>query len=131
MLKVMQKKALRIVCGSRYNSHTGDLFETNKITKVENIFERDSLLMTFKFQNKSLPKAILNLYEDSLHDKDMVTRQHSSCVLRPKNGMQNGEMMYDILDCWNRIGKNLREEKYFKDFKFKVKNVLNKYIPCD
>ena len=131
MLKVIQKKAIRIVCGSNYNSHTGDLFETNKITKVENIFERDSLLMTFKFQNKSLPKAILNLYENSLHDKNMLTRQHSSCILRPKNGMRNGEMMYDILDCWNRIGKNIREEKYFKDFKFKVKNVLNKYIACD
>ena len=33
--------------------------------------------------------------------------------------------MYDIIDNWNRIGSNLREEKYFKEFKNKIKTLLN------
>ena len=61
MLKVIQKKALRVVFGTKYNAHTSGLFQSNGITKVENIFERDS----FKYQNKSLPQAIIELYDNS------------------------------------------------------------------
>ena len=28
--------------------------------------------------------------------------------------------MYDIIDNWNRIGRNLREEKYYKELKTKL-----------
>ena len=64
MLKVIQKKAIRVVFGTKYNAHTSGLFQSNGITKVENIFERDSLLMTFKYQNKTLPRAIIELYDN-------------------------------------------------------------------
>ena len=57
-----QPDPLRIVFGKKYNAHTGGLFQSSGITKVENIFERDSLLMTFKYQNRSLPKAIFELF---------------------------------------------------------------------
>ena len=117
MLKTVQKKALRIVFSARYNAHTNSLFETSKITKVENIFEKESLLMTFKFQNKTLPNAIIDLYESSLHDKNILTRQQTSCILRPKKDLKTGNLMYEIIDAWNRIGSPARAEKTLKLFK--------------
>ena len=63
-----QPDPLRIVFGKKYNAHTGGLFQSSGITKVENIFERDSLLMTFKYQNRSLPKAIIESF--SQHEQD-------------------------------------------------------------
>ena len=42
MLKTLQKKAVRIVHGKKYNSHTNELFQKSDITKVKNIFEQDS-----------------------------------------------------------------------------------------
>ena len=131
MLKVIQKKALRIVFGTKYNAHTGGLFQSSGITKVENIFERDSLLMTFKYQNKSLPKAIIELYDHSLYANNILTRHQTSCILRPKKELRNGDLMYEIIDNWNRIGKNLREEKYYKEFKITLKSLQNKYFKCD
>ena len=131
MLKVIQKKALRVVFGTKYNAHTSGLFQSNGITKVENIFERDSLLLTFKYQNKSLPKAIIELYDNSMYGNNILTRHQTSCILRPKKELRNGDLMYDIIDNWNRIGSNLREEKYFKDFKNKIKTLLNKYLKCE
>ena len=57
MLKVIQKKAIRVVFGTKYNAHTSGLFQSNGITKIENIFERDSLLLlTFKYQKKVFHK---------------------------------------------------------------------------
>ena len=131
MLKVIQKKAIRIVFGTKYNAHTGGLFQSSGITKVENIFERDSLLMTFKYQNKSLPKAIIELYDNSLYANNILTRHQTSCILRPKKELRNGDLMYEIIDNWNRIGKNLREEKYYKEFKITLKSLQNKYFKCD
>ena len=64
MLKIIQKNALRIVFNTKYNAHTSVLFELSKITKIENIYERNSLLMTYKFQSRNLPKAIIEMYEN-------------------------------------------------------------------
>ena len=87
--------------------------------------------MTFKYQNKSLPQAIIELYDNSLYGNNILTRHQTSCILRPKKELRNGDLMYDIIDNWNRIGSNLREEKYFKDFKNKIKTLQNKYLKCE
>ena len=50
MLKVIQKKALRVVFGTKYNAHTSGLFQSNGITKVENIFESDKKTKVFQKQ---------------------------------------------------------------------------------
>ena len=75
--------------------------------------------MTYKFQNKTLPKAIKDLFDSSIYDKNILTRQQTSRVLRPKKGLKNGNLMYDIIDAWNRIGNPTREEKTLKSFKKK------------
>ena len=131
MLKIVQKKALRIIFSVKYNAHTSNLFQTSKITKVENIFEKESLLMTYKFQNKTLPKAIIDLFDSSIHDKNILTRQQTSRVLRPKKGLKNGNLMYDIIDAWNRIGNPTREEKTLKSFKKKIISMQNSYVKCN
>ena len=131
MLSILQKKALRIIFSAKYNAHTDPLFERSRITKVENTFEKESLLMTYKFQNNCLPTSIQKLFENSLYDKDRITRYLSSCVLRPKRELKNGLLMYDIIDHWNRIGESSRNEKTFRGFKRNVTAKLNNFIPCN
>ena len=41
-LKTVQKKALRIVFSKKYNAHTDGLFEKGRISKEENIFEKEA-----------------------------------------------------------------------------------------
>ena len=78
-LKTVQRKALLIVFSKKYNAHTDGRFEKRRITKVENIFEKEALLMTHKFQKKELPTAIMQLYENSLKDSSVKTRQSTTC----------------------------------------------------
>ena len=131
MLKTLQKKAIRICFSAKYNSHTASLFEKSKITKAENIFEKESLLMAFKFQNKSLPTAIINLFENSLYDKNIITRQLTSCTLRPNRELKIGNLMYEIINFWNRIGSSARNEKTLIGFKRKITGMLNSFIECN
>ena len=87
--------------------------------------------MTYKFQNNCLPTSIQKLFDNSLYDKDRITRYLSSCVLRPKRELKNGLLMYDIIDHWNRIGESSRNEKTFRGFKRNVTAKLNNFIPCN
>jgi hypothetical protein len=130
-LKTTQKKALRIIYSVKYNGHTSSLFEKSKITKVENIFEKESLILTYKYQNKILPPAIQDLFDKSLYDKNIMTRHLTSCILRPKRELKNGDILYEIIDSWNRIGSSARNEKTLKSFKKKIISMQNKYVDCN
>ena len=130
MLRILQKKAIRIIFSVKYNAHTSSLFDKSKITKVENIFEKESLITAYKFQNKILPNAIMDLFKDSLYDNNIITRQQTSCILRPSRELNPGDLMYDILNYWNRIGSSSREESTLNGFKKKITSMLNSYSEC-
>ena len=51
----LQKKSIRIISLSKYNSHTEPLFKTNNILKVEDIFQLNCLKFYYKFCNDCLP----------------------------------------------------------------------------
>ena len=130
MLKIAQKKALRLVFSVKYNAHTDNLFERSKITKVENIFEKESLLLAYKYKEKSLPNAIMNLFEKSQHEPNMLTRSQNTCILRPNRELKPGFLMYDILNFWNRSSQSLRDEPTYKNFKRKITENHNISIEC-
>ena len=129
-LKTVQKKALRIVFSKKYNAHTDGLFEKGRITKVENIFEKEALVMTHKFQKKELPTAIKQLYENSLDDSSVKTRQSTACNLRPKCQLKEGNLMFDVLDSWNKAVYTVRNEKSLKSVKKTILAKKNSYLPC-
>ena len=74
MLKTLQKKAIRIVHGTKYDSHTNKLFQKSRITKVENILNKQSLLLTYNYQQKNFPNEILKLFDNNLHNNNILTQ---------------------------------------------------------
>ena len=59
----LQKKALRIMTGSKYNAHTEPLFKQLNIMKLEDSFSLQCFKFYHKFNTNSLPKyfAIFSL----------------------------------------------------------------------
>ena len=55
----------------------------------------------------------------------------NSCVLRTKKELINEDLVYDIIYNWDTIGKPLKEEKHYKEFKTILKPLQNKYVKCD
>ena len=99
--------------------------------KVDKIFEKESLELIFKYNDWRLPTAIMEMINEHLHDPKTVTRSIKACVIRLKPELRPGNMIYDIVNSWNRIGASLREEKYFPDFKKRLVEYQNKYLPCE
>ena len=55
----------------------------------------------------------------------------TSCILRTKKELINEGLVYDIIYNWGTIGKALKEENHYKEFKTTLKPLQNKYVKCD
>ena len=137
-LQTIQKKALRIIYNKRYNSHTADLFRRSKITKIENIFEKESLLLIYKFLNKSLPLETQQLIQDNLQNTtdsryftpSIETRSRTNLNLKPKRALRKGNMIFDIISNWNKFETINKGNPKIKEFKNKIDEIQNSVIEC-
>ena len=50
-----QKKAIRVICKSKYNAHTDKLFKELKLLKIEDIFRLQCLKFYYRLQHNELP----------------------------------------------------------------------------
>ena len=131
MLKNIQKKVIRIIHGAKYNQHTDELFQKSRITKVENIFELQSLLLTFNYQQRKLPDRILELFDKSQQNNNIQTRFLTNCSLKPNNELKSGHLMFEILNNWNKSPKSLRDEQNLKAFKKIIIENQNQFKKCE
>ena len=54
-LDKLQKRAVRIISNSRYNSHTDPLFKKLNLLKLKDLFELNVLKLFYKYRNSTLP----------------------------------------------------------------------------
>ena len=67
-LKKIQKKAIRIVCNSKYLAHSSPLLKKTGILKLEDLFKLNMLKWYHKYVNKKLPKYFLEFEIKSQHE---------------------------------------------------------------
>ena len=58
----LQKKALRIMTGIKYNAHTEPLFKQLSIMKLDDSFSLHYLKFNHKFNQNFLPKCFANIF---------------------------------------------------------------------
>merc|ERR1712035_138587 len=56
-LIILQKKAIRIVTNSRYNSHTIPLFKKNEILPLQEQSKYSKIIFMYDYINNKLPKS--------------------------------------------------------------------------
>ena len=60
--KLLQKRAIRCINRSRYNSHTDPLFYKNSILKVKDLHELEIALCMYDFVHSTLPKSFNDMF---------------------------------------------------------------------
>ena len=74
--KIHQKRAMRIICNAKYNSHTDPLFKSCGILKLEDLYLQQSLLFVFDFLSNNLPVSFTDLFKFNRDMPDArLTRQ--------------------------------------------------------
>ena len=80
-LKKIQKKAIRIVCGSKYLGHSTPLMKKIGILRLEDMFKLNMLKWYFKYTKKQLPEYFLEykiISQGEIHDHDTRGKEHIS-----------------------------------------------------
>ena len=74
-LDKLQKRAVRIITCSKYNSHTDPLFRKLNLLKAKDLFELNVLKLFYKYKKSILPFYISNMFSDfnNLHGYNLRT----------------------------------------------------------
>ena len=63
-LEKLQKRAVRIISCSKYNSYTDPLFKNLNLLKLKDLFELNVLKLYYKYEKNILPFYISNIFSD-------------------------------------------------------------------
>ena len=65
---------------------------------------------------RKCPPPVYNVIPEPSPDR-VKTRQSTACNLRPKRKLKEGNLMFDVLDSWNKPVYTVRNEKSLKGVK--------------
>ena len=74
-LKLLHKRAVRVMSGSRYNAHTDPLFKKLHLVKLSDLFTLNVYKMYYKLRHVSLPTNVANMFKDFSRIHEHETRQ--------------------------------------------------------
>ena len=131
ILQSIQKKALRIIYNTKVNAHTSELFNISKIPRIENIFERESLILLYKYKNNNLPLEIQKLIDRSITTSTTNTRSRAELTVAPKRDLKSGNFLYELIATWNKFENLIEGTNKLKELKYKINEIHNKVIECN
>ena len=126
---LLQKKAMRIICHSNYRAHTDFLFKSNRILKVNDIYNLNLGVFMFQLNRKELPKVFYNMFTTNDQYHNYPTRQASFFHLpRTRTLFANKIFTNSGPKFWNSLSPEIRETNTVYTFKRKLKiSLLNAY----
>ena len=130
-LVTLQKKCIRILFNSKYNSHTGKLFQLSGITKVENIIKREAAILCYKLRNNELPKAVKDLFENYSNSSARQTRHTDHTVFEISNKSKPHRIMFKIMDAWNNLDVSIKSCSSLNLFRKKIRAEMNDFEECN
>ena len=71
----LQKKAIRVISLSKYNSHTDPLFKQLSILRVDHIFQCQCLKLYHKITNNKAPSFFMSMFTTNISIHGIATRQ--------------------------------------------------------
>jgi hypothetical protein len=82
---ILQKRAIRSIHHSRYNSHTDPLFEQSGILKLNDLYIREVMLFMHDFLNLRLPISFVNTFIQNAEIQSTHITRQSRLLYIPKS----------------------------------------------
>ena len=126
----MQKKAIRLVFNAKYNTHCNKLFKMTKITKVEHLLDKERISLCYNYYYGKNPAAITNLFQESIMNSNLHTRSGTTKKFRIKPSLKKGDVMFDIMNSWNKADPLVHYMKSFNVVKSFLVDQQNTVSEC-
>ena len=109
-IEVLQKKCVRILTFSPFNSHTHNIFKDLGILKVRDVIEMHQLKLVFDFFNCSLPSDLMTLFTPAsdVHPTQVLNSSLNSHLYIPRINTTtygNKSLKYHCANLWNKCFK--------------------------
>ena len=129
---ILQKRAIRVISGSRYNSHANPIFKKLNLMNLYDLFQLECCKIYAKFCHKSLPPYITSQIETTSTEHSYETRNNLD-ILLPLTSTKIEEQLiqFKVAKAWNSLPNNIKIFKerpttlktFCKSFKaFKIQN---------
>ena len=93
----LQKRAIRLISGAKYNAHTGGLFKSLNILQIDDVFKYKCLKFYFKWKKNELPEYFKTMFLPKQNVHSYSTRnQNSEYFQTPKRSLTKKSIRYYI-----------------------------------
>ena len=104
-IQVIQKRAVRILTGSKYNSHTEPLFKQTNLLKVNDICKLNEIKFYYKLVNKQQPQYFNSFTHETNSDihTHNTRRRNELHIPKTKHDFAKNEFTIQILQTVNEL----------------------------
>ena len=128
-LNLIQKRAVRILTASKYNSHTEPLFKQTNILKVTDICTLNEIKLYYKLINKQLPQYFNSFTceaNSDIHGYNTRTRNKLH-TLKTNHDFAQKSLRYRIIQTINKLPDNVIGKMRTHSI-YGLTNYANKYF---
>ncbi len=128
-IRIMQKKAIRIISNSKYNDHTEPLFKELKVLKLDDIKNLKISKCMFALHEGILPSPLMTMFRSNHEIHQHNTRNKNNPHIEPrKTNRASNSLRHTGPSVWYQIPSDIRQSFTLKIFTYKFKkHVLQGY----
>ena len=132
-INLLQKRAVRIISKTSYDSHTKPLFYELNILPVSLLYDFQVICFMHSYVNNMLPETFHNLFVQNKSIHAYNTRSADDFrVPYGRTSFTNSNFICKAPELWNVLPNNIKQCSAVKGFKSKLKkHLLQKFISDD
>ena len=131
-ITILQKKAIRLITNSSYNSHTKPLFEKLKILPFDDILHEQKMIFMHSVYNNYAPVSFSNIWTKNNDREQQYELRNENNFLLPRPRFEGFKKypLYSFAKTWNESG-DLRLYSNPITFKIALRNQLLEQLVCE
>ena len=111
-LHKIQKKAIRVICMSKYNAHTEPLFKSLNLLNVSDIFKINTLKFVYKYHKGLLPDYFNGMFDFEETSHNYNTRHQNVRIPQPKRSSNNNSLRYFVPNLLGNIPECITDKLF-------------------
>ena len=106
---LLQKRAIRIITNSAYNSHTDPKFKKQGILKLNDLFEYQSILFMYDYMSGNLPRSFVGTFPLNQDLQQAHTTRQSDLLYIPRCSSKYAKKIPEYLlpKIWNKWARSV------------------------
>ena len=128
-LIILQKRSVRHICHSGPRDHTGSLFQTLNLLKLQDIINLGIASFTYRFIHNLLPHTFSNFFTINSFVHNYNTR-NPQLLLHTVNRTSSSHLSlrYRAINIWNSLPKTVIDRPSLRSFRYNLsKSYLSTY----